>query len=206
VVMTAVFIVKQPDAVHVLVDGAAIGPDGRIVGIFSKTVVLPHLGAAITLRGRVQHFADAILFGLPHDLPGLRAMAESSVRTMGNAIEIYIAAFDQAFAITAAGTQEIEGFALAPHIEFAFLYGRTADEIDPVDDGVTVMEALRQNPVRFANGAVGPAAGGHVQLTTIRRNGIATSIIRRWQADRIGGFVNEVRGVVGMPEDIFANA
>jgi hypothetical protein len=206
VVMTAVFIVKQPGAVHVLVDGAAIGPDGRIVGIFSKTVVLPHLGAAITLRGRVQHFADAILFGLPHDFPGLRAMAEASVRTMGNAIEIYIAAFDQAFAITAAGTQEIEGFALAPHIEFAFLYGRTADEIDPVDDGVTVMEALRQNPVRFANGAVGPAAGGHVQLTTIRRNEITTSIIRRWPADRIGGFVNEVRGVVGMPEDIFADA
>jgi hypothetical protein len=33
-------------------------------------------------------------------------------------------------------------------MEFAFLYGRTADEIDPVDDGVAVMEALRQNPVR----------------------------------------------------------
>jgi hypothetical protein len=200
--MTAVFI--QPDAVHVLVDGAAIGPDGRIVGIFSKTVVLPHFEPR--LRSAAGSSTSLTPFGLPHDLPGLRAMAETSVRTMGNAIDIYIAAFDQAFAITAAGTQEIEGFALAPHIEFAFLYGRTADEIDPVDDGVTVMEALRQNPVRFANGAVGPAAGGHVQLTTIRRNEITTSIIRRWPADRVGGFVNEVRGVVGMPEDIFADA
>jgi hypothetical protein len=71
------------------------------------------------------------------------------------------------FAITAAGTREIEGFALAPHIEFAFLYGRTADEINPVDDGVAVMEALRQNPVRFANGS--GARGGRPCSTDDRQ-------------------------------------
>jgi hypothetical protein len=201
--MTAVFIIKQRDACHMLVDGAAIGPEGRIVGILSKAIVLPHLGAAITLRGQIQHLADAILFGLPPDLAGLREMAETSVRNLAGAVEIYIAAFDQAFAITAAGTQEIEGFALAPHVELNFLYNRSPDEIDPADDGLAVMEALRENPIRFANGAIGPAAGGHVQLTTIKRNEITTRIIRRW-SDVIGEFVNGRRGTIGAGEELFA--
>jgi hypothetical protein len=65
------------------------------------------------------------------------------------------------------------------------------------------MEALRQNPVRFANGAVGPAAGGHVQLTTVKRHEMTTCIIRRWPADCISGFVNGRRGTVWAGEDLF---
>jgi hypothetical protein len=50
---------------------------------------------------------------------------------------------------------------------------------------------------------VGPAAGGHVQLTTVKRHEMTTCIIRRWPADCISGFVNGRRGTVWAGEDLF---
>jgi hypothetical protein len=44
--MTAVFIIRQRGARHMLTDGAAVGPAGR-------AMLLPHLGVAVALRGTI---------------------------------------------------------------------------------------------------------------------------------------------------------
>ncbi len=183
----AVFLVRQREAGHILADGAALAPDGKIVGVAAKIMPLPHLGAAIALRGDVEMTAQLPLLGRARDLAELRHLAEQGVRTIraaGREVELYVAALEGCFAVTAGGTTEIESFALAPadqaiYAELSFLYGRTADMVDPEVDGLKVMEVLRRHPVKCASGAV-TRPGGHVQIATVTRAGITTRILRWW--------------------------
>ena len=183
----AVFLVRQREAAHVLADGAAVAPDGKLVGIVVKIMPLPHLGAAVALRGDVEMTAHLPPLGRARDFAELRHLAQQGVRTVretGREVELYVAALEGCFAVTAGGTTEIEAFALAPadqaiYAELSFLYGRTADMVDAEVDGLKVMEVLRRHPVHCANGAV-IRPGGHVQLATVTRAGITTRILRRW--------------------------
>jgi hypothetical protein len=51
--MTAVFIIRQRGACHMVTDGAAVGPAGRMSGILARAMPLPHLGVAVALRGTI---------------------------------------------------------------------------------------------------------------------------------------------------------
>ena len=183
----AVFLVRQREAAHILADGAAVAPDGKTIGVVAKIMSLPQLGAAIALRGDVEMLAQLPLLGRARDLAELRHLAEQSVRTIrdaGREVELYTAALEGCFAVTAGGTTEIEAFALAPadqaiYAELSFLYGRTADQVDAEVDGLKVMEVLRRHPVKCANGTI-ISAGGHVQIATVTAAGITTRILRRW--------------------------
>ena len=183
----AVFVVRQREAAHIVTDGAAVASDGKVTGVVAKIMPLPHLCAAVALRGDVQMLAQLPLLGWAHDLAELRHLAGQGVRTLraaGREVEFYVAAIEGCFAVTAGGSTEIESFALAPadqaiYAELSFLYGRTADMVDPEVDGLKVMEVLRRHPVRLSNGAVIRPAG-HVQIASVTQTGIATRILRRW--------------------------
>lgn len=56
--------------------------------------------------------------------------------------------------------------------------GRNADQLDPITDGLAIMEAQR------AEGS-GAFVGGFAQLTTVDADGVHSRIIHRWP-DRIG--------------------
>jgi hypothetical protein len=183
----AVFLIRQREAAHILADGAAVAPDGKVVAVVAKIMPLPHLGAAVALRGDVEMVAQLPLLGRARDLVELRRLAEQGGRTIreaGREVEFYVAALEGCFAVTAGGTTEIESFALAPadqsiYAELSFLHGRTADMVDAEVDGLKVMELLRRHPVQGADGAI-IRTGGHVQIATVTKAGITTRILRRW--------------------------
>ena len=57
--MTAINIFRQRNAVHILSDGAGIVGDRIVLGA-AKVIALPHLRAAVTIRGaRLLQVADA---------------------------------------------------------------------------------------------------------------------------------------------------
>ena len=183
--MTAIFIIKQCEACHLLTDGVAIDSDGRVAGILAKAMALPHLGVAVALRGTVEMLAQMPLLGLAPDLETLRARTESAVRAVEGEAEVYVAGLDACFAVTAAaGAQFVVGFALTPssdpiYADLGFLWDRPPDDVDPATDGVKVFEVLRRHRAPSA------LVGGFVRLTTVTRDAVTTRIIHRWP-DRVG--------------------
>ena len=63
--------------------------------------------------------------------------------------------------------------------------GATPDDLDPVRDGLAIMELQRRNPAASTEGDDRCAVGGFAQLTTITANEITTRVIRRWP-DQVG--------------------
>jgi hypothetical protein len=186
--MTGIFIIRQRYACHLLTDGAAVDPDGRVAAILSKTMALPHLGVAAALRGSVQMLTQLPLLGCVPDLATLRDRADGAVRAVNGEAEVYIAGLDACFAVTGRGVQEIEGFVVVPSsnaisAELDFLHSRRPDEVDPDVDGRRVMRVLRRHPVKYPNGGCG--VGGFIQCTTVKRGEITTRVLHRW-SDRVG--------------------
>lgn len=58
--------------------------------------------------------------------------------------------------------------------------GVTADTLDPVRDGLTILEAQREIGATTPKGLGVPGAAGFAQLTTITSDVITTRILRRW--------------------------
>jgi hypothetical protein len=55
--MSAVIVIRQTDAVHLVCDGASYKPDGTLLGITAKGFALPHLNCAIAFRGDIRGVA-----------------------------------------------------------------------------------------------------------------------------------------------------
>jgi hypothetical protein len=49
--MTATNVIVQRDSVHLVTDGAAIDPTGRLAHLLHKVTPIPHLNAAVAVRG-----------------------------------------------------------------------------------------------------------------------------------------------------------
>jgi hypothetical protein len=49
--MTALNIVRQTDAVHLITDGAAINADGKLHSVVSKVTILPHINTVVAANG-----------------------------------------------------------------------------------------------------------------------------------------------------------
>jgi hypothetical protein len=89
---------------------------------------------------------------------------------------------------------DMEGLSIAPgneeiHAEVLKLFppGTQASEIDPVRDGIRLMEIQRNAivPVAGAAGRELRTVGGFIQLTSVTADGISSRIIHRWN-DRVG--------------------
>jgi len=61
----------------------------------------------------------------------------------------------------------------------------TPDDLDPVRDGLTILELQRSNPAAAVDGDDLCAIGGFAQLTSVTADGISTRVIHRWP-DRVG--------------------
>ena len=85
--MTAIAIIKQSKAVHVLTDGAACNADGTLLSPMVKAWPIPHLNAVIAARGSA-HFAPLFAMHAPahgaESFDGLRDRIASIARQVSS--------------------------------------------------------------------------------------------------------------------------
>lgn len=232
--MTAINMICQRRRAFILTDGAGYDVNGVIRGFYSKTVTLPHLRAAVAVRGSI--FGPALFatewgarFTSFDDLvKGGGAVAEEvydrmfTLLTAGGHVEIeiflagwsesrnrpetYWMASDDSLSRIAADVPSwmfilAEPFQVAPMPteDLLIQQGFDVDDIerlDPVTDGLKVMEAQRLS-VGTLSADSGPvsAVGGFASLTEIREDGVSQRIIRRWN-DSIGEKIKPERVVM----------
>jgi hypothetical protein len=215
--MSAVIVIRQSDAVHLVCDGASYAPDGTLLGITAKGFALPHLGCAVAFRsGDIRGVALVTDLALAPSYDALRHAAVDlvgeAIREIGAPIELYVGGFSDdgsidAFAVTSQAVggasllslTEIPGFAVVPcdppvHAELAFLAGRSPDEIDVYRGARAIIEAQRRHRIRQEDGSEVYGVGGHAMLLTVTRTKVVSEILARWSDE------------IGRPIDPFATA
>jgi hypothetical protein len=83
--MTAINTIRQSHAVHILSDGAFCNDQGTILEIGPNVFPLPHLSAAVALRGAT-HFLPFLVYRLCRDCTSFEELLSKVVRT---ALEVY---------------------------------------------------------------------------------------------------------------------
>lgn len=200
--MSAVLIIRQRYSAHMVTDGALIGPDLRFSGFLSKTMALPHLNAAVTMRGtEIDMLCQLPLCGTAPDIATMRARSEDAVRQLaklGRGMEVHVASLEACFAVTKDGTVEIEAFGMAPQCTAVreMLAGKAPDDLDPAVVGLHALKLMRDT-------AACAGIGGFVQCTSIFPDRIVTKILHKWP-DLVGDWGAGRRGYVGVPEGLFA--
>lgn len=81
--MSAMNLIQQTDAVHLISDGARYERDGTVLGFLPKTFVLEKARSAIGIRGRTPHIAPEDLLASANFDEVLRALPDV-VRSMQN--------------------------------------------------------------------------------------------------------------------------
>lgn len=208
--MSAINVLIQTDRVHLYSDGAIYQPDGQLSGIGPKVRLLPHINAAMAMRGSFLGLAP-----IAEELsvaPSFDRLKEGIVDCLKKCAVAYGHLISQCsagpdFEVVIAGISEttgpsaylvpshahygapwsivdLEGLSATPTSDVVhqriceLAAGRSADQLDPVADGVTIMEAQR----KAKDGAF---VGGFAQLTTIDADGVHSRVIHRWP-DRLG--------------------
>jgi len=184
--MTAINIIRQKAAVHVLTDGAGYSPDGTFTFRMQKVFPLAHLKAVIAVRGSplfgpmFAHHASVRASGFEHLVSLTPAIAREEVDKVPGRFErefdLIIAGWSQACgpASVALCSHSRHGFepwqvidldviSLSPSSEritaelaVAYPKGVEPDDFDPIVDGLRVLEIQRQNPVEHAWESAGP--------------------------------------------------
>ena len=239
--LTAINVVKQRDTVHLISDGAHYDAEQRLVSTGPKVFALPHINAAVGIRGPsialplLAHFIGhgAVTYdGLKSDIVSVLKHAFASTRTvlkqaaLGAAFEVVIGGISERSgpdAYVISGSDKGSMSPITPITDLGFLpttpeidtlvermaidawiknpasYGLATaliEEIDPVDFGLQIIEM--QRAAKFG-GRDSCYIGGFAQLTTVRKSGIQTRVIRRWP-DKIGrplGEITSTAGVIG---------
>ncbi|MCO5129277.1 MAG: hypothetical protein M9932_01765 [Xanthobacteraceae bacterium] len=213
--MSAINTLIQNDRVHLYTDAAAYLPDGEIQAILPKVRMLPHINAAMAMRGPFLGLAPiAEVLSLAGSFDDLKANIVSVLQNCADQFEHLLGqcSLGSDFEVVIAGLSETTGpsaYLVASHDRYGepwaiidligfsatpanadvhgriqnIANGRGVDGLDPVADGLAIMQAQRES--RFED-IVG--VGGFAQLTTIDANGVHSRIIHRWP-DRIGGKV-----------------
>lgn len=210
--MSAINVLIQKDRVHLFTDGAAYLPDGQIQAILPKGRMLPHVNAAMAMRGAFiglapisEELSRAASFDdlKANIVPVLQSCAVHYEHLLnqcscGTDFEVAIAGISEAtgptaYLVASHGAygepwiiHDLGGLSATPantevHNRIVDIAsGREADRLDPVADGLAIMEA--QRAARFDDGVT---IGGFAQLTTIDADGVHSRIIHRWP-DRVG--------------------
>jgi hypothetical protein len=222
--LTAINVLKQKDAVHLVSDGAAYDAKKRLVSVGPKVFPLPHLNAAIGVRGPTVALPILVHFighgatsydGLKRNIVGILKQAQANARTVlgqsvaGAAFEVAIggisetrgpdayvvACNDQGVVSPLTQINELGFMPSTPGVD-AFIRTQNGKTIDAADFGLNVIEL--QRAAKF-DGVCG--VGGFAQITTVRRTGIETKLLHRWP-DQIGKPLNDniltsISGVIG---------
>jgi hypothetical protein len=197
--------ILQKNAAHILTDGSIYEADGTLVGIGPKVRLLPHLNAAMALRG-------------PHVLlapiaEGLSAATSFDVLKEGivSTLQAYVEHCPQLFQLCEAGREfevvvagisetagpsaylvashdrygepwtviELTGLSLTPSND-AVLGGvaetAAGRDADDLDPEVDGLAILQAQRSAYA----GAFVGGFAQLTTIDGAGVHSRVIHRW--------------------------
>lgn len=210
--MSAINVLIQTNRVHLFTDAAIYQLNGELAGIGPKVRMMPHINAAMAMRGSFLGLApiaeelsvapsfDKLREGI---VPCLQACAETYGHLLnqcsaGPDFEVVIAGMSEtggpsAYLVASHNRYgepwsivELAGLSATPASDavhqrvFATADGRDADQLDPVVDGLAILEAQRAH--RFDDVV---CIGGFAQLTTIDADGVHSRIIHRWP-DKLG--------------------
>jgi hypothetical protein len=201
--MTALNVVCLADSVHLVSDGAACDGDGRLAALFHKVTPLPHLNLAIGVRG-VRAAAimavDTISVGATSydDLRSrvakilkdyLGPVAPAWEKQLGQdalKFEVVVAGWSEsrgpaAFVMATSDLNDAHGLPAWTPVDVPGAYFSPSNEQLSADfariqlsfDDATAVELVRRQRAM-------DRVGSFVQLTTVRREGIETRILKRW--------------------------
>lgn len=220
--MTAINIIRQKDAVHLVTDGAAYRADGTLHVKVQKVFPFTHLDAAMAWRGSpllapifaayasVKATSFDHLRSIARDM-AMTALSETQDAIIGHGGDVefdmaiagwsetagpssyFLCNHDRYASISAWQIVDLGPISLAPTndaidtaLAAAYPHGADPDQLDPVVDGLRILEIQRKHPVDHAGGfGRVVAVGGFAQLTTIKPDAIEMKIIQRWP-DEVG--------------------
>jgi hypothetical protein len=210
--MTAINAWAGKDSATVYTDAAWVGPDGRLLWIAPKVVPLPHITAAMVVRGNSQ-----TIHALQSHLPALLTSFDQAVREAGPMMldppkDLRAAMGPESFGgwqVMLLGYSEHMGSFAGAFMQGTIENGEPGWKVDPFmrlaspmsDDLAAKVEPMNDDPGPRGAGAImdrqrrilntdpagvpGYVVGGFCQRTHITREGITTTIVRRWP-DKIG--------------------
>lgn len=213
--MTAINLVVQRDAVHLLTDGALYDHDGIIRAIASKSVVSQQHRMAIVPSGMAtghqvaaglnRHGARTqarALAALPAVAAEIKAFNVAGNPPGDHDLQLFVAIWSdcsdrgEAWILSTNRAYFGEGYMpgtlaeieklIGMDIDLGALQGRRIDysdarSFDAECDGLALLEAQRRKP--WDDGVF--FVGGHAELSTVTRTGVAQKILRKWP-DQIG--------------------
>lgn len=214
--MTAINAWAGKDSATVYTDGSWIADDGRLAWIAPKVVPLPHMTAAMVVRGNSQ-----TIHALNSYLPALLTSFDQAVREAGPMMldppkdlraamgpesfggwQIMLLGYSEHIAsftgVFMQGTVENgeRGWKVEPFMRLVSpLSPDLASHVEPMQSDPGAIEAggIMDRQRRILNtdpaGVPGYVVGGFCQRTHITREGITTAIVRRW-GDAIGEPIN----------------
>jgi hypothetical protein len=214
--MTALNIVRQKNAVHLVMDGAAIDADGRLVRKMLKTASPSKFRLAVGVTGTPnllnlvvgallaassyddfftnagQRIADHVI---PHEQFFGRRELMGTIGIIGwserNGAHAYLVATHNLIDWLPPYTPvEVPGMFYTP--SDARLDADFADLNESFDDAAAVALVTRQRSIiapSVGNWST-PIVGCHVSLTSVRETGIETRILKRWRNDKVGSIIS----------------
>lgn len=213
--MSAANVFLFVDRIVIWTDGASYDADGRLLSCHSKVGLLPHLNAALIVRGPIlkgplltQQLGgcgtfDELVSALPATIANavLRHRHVWDLCTHGDSYEVIVTGWSEergqpeSYRLKSIAPDDVEALSavsIAPAndrlIEKMQAEFPGADDaiLGQLDVGLRLIEMQRE--LRFPN--VGShseirGVGGFAQLTVIARDRIETAIVKRWP-DRVG--------------------
>jgi hypothetical protein len=214
--MTALNIVRQKNAVHLVTDGAVIDANGRLVGRMQKTFSSPEMRLAFGVAGTPNLFnlaLEAVLGALSYD--DFLANAGQRLADMVVSSEQFFGRHELMETIGIIGWSKRSGphaYLVATHTLIDWLPPYTPVEVPgmfytpsdarldadfgdlnlSLDDASAVALVTRQRSIiapSVGNWST-PIVGCHVSLTSAHETGIETRILKRWRKDRVGSVIS----------------
>lgn len=203
--MSAINTLAKSDCVHLYTDAAIYQPDGYLTGIGPKVRLLPHINAAMAMRGAYLGFAP-----IAEELsmaPSFDVLKELIVPTLQACAKHYSSLLEQCaagpeFEVVIAGLSENGGpnaYLVASHDRYGHAWRIIELEglsVTPANDAVQARireiaagrDANDMDPdvdglaILEAQRAAdaGAFVGGFAQITTIDAAGVHSRVLRRW--------------------------
>lgn len=203
--MSAISVMLEKHRAHLISDTAATR-NGRLLGHCVKTCPVPHLDAAIAIRGNTKSVRTiAHLCAEYDDVDQMRAQIPIRLRAYGGLLakwwplrygfDLFVAGVrdGKAFAwnlSSRTGYQfvDVEGFGAAPgEADMASDFEAAIDgfDTDKRDGFTSKLDAAACRVLDLQRKRWPGTIGGFGQITTVSRAGIVTRVIKRWP-DKLG--------------------
>lgn len=193
--MSALNIYLDGRAAHIVTDAAAAG-GGVLFGLVNKTVILPHMGVALSFRGKVGGFDalkfalsnfddhNALLEGLPKLLKGfyrIRRKLMPKAFTLEVGVVGYADGRPFAYVIATCDRPDAPAYTL---LKVPFLWSSPIIDVDELQRQAEVMPHDLDGAMTSILGkqrkSLDCYVGGYGQITTVNAKGIHTRLLCKW--------------------------